>query len=241
MTLQLKTAMVLGAGMGNRMRPLTDAIPKPMVPLAGRPLIDHVLDRLAAAGIERAIVNVHYLADKLERHLKTRSKPKIAISDERGQLLDTGAGVVKALPLLGPTPFLIHNSNSVWLEGVGANLPSLAAIWDDARMDCLMLLALGSSSIGYDGHGDFNMDPNGLVSRRPEHREAPFVFTGVSIAHPRMFDGAPKGAFSLNLLWDKAIERGRLYGMRLDGTWMHVGTCNALDEAERLMARGEAS
>jgi MurNAc alpha-1-phosphate uridylyltransferase len=229
----LNTAMVLAAGMGSRMRPLTDTIPKPLVPLRGRPLIDHVLDRIAEAGIANAVVNVHHHADKLEAHLAGRKRPKITISDERGVLLDTGGGLVKALPKLGSSPFLIHNSDSVWIEGIGSNLARLMAAWDPARMDSLMLLAIGATSLGYEGHGDFNMTPDGVITRRTEHRQAPFVFTGVSIAHPRLFEGAPQGRFSLNLLWDRAIERGRLYGTRLDGMWMHVGTPDALKEAEK--------
>jgi MurNAc alpha-1-phosphate uridylyltransferase len=229
----LSTAMVLAAGMGTRMRPLTDTIPKPLVSLRGRPLIDHVLDRIAEAGIANAVVNVHHHAGKLEAHLAGRTRPKITISDERGVLLDTGGGVVKALPKLGPGPFLIHNSDSVWIEGIGSNLARLMAAWDPDRMDSLMLLAIGATSLGYEGHGDFNMAPDGLITRRAEHRQAPFVFTGVSIAHLRLFDGAPQGRFSLNVLWDRAIERGRLYGARLDGMWMHVGTPEALKEAEK--------
>jgi MurNAc alpha-1-phosphate uridylyltransferase len=236
----LKTAMVLAAGMGTRMRPLTDAIPKPLVPLKGKPLIDHVLDRIAAAGIEHAVVNVHHHADKLEAHLAGRKRPRITISDERGVLLDTGGGVVNALPKLGPDPFLIHNSDSVWIEGIGSNLSRLMAAWDPSRMDSLMLLAIGATSLGYEGHGDFNLTPDGLVERRTEHREAPFVFTGVSIAHPRLFEGAPQGRFSLNVLWNRAIERGRLFGVRLDGLWMHVGTPEALKEAEKWIEHEDA-
>lgn len=234
-------AMVLAAGLGKRMRPLTNDIPKPMVAFQGRPLIDHVLDRLAAAGIAEAVVNVHYQPLPLERHLKTRKQPRVRISDERGVLLDTGGGVVRALPLLGSDPFLIHNSDSVWEEGIGSNLDRLIAAWDDSRMDSLMLLALGSRSLGYDGHGDFTMDADGRLRRREEGREAPFVFAGVSIAHPRLFEGAPDGAFSLNSLWDRAIDRDRLFGVRLEGTWMHIGTPEALAEAERFVTYDETS
>jgi MurNAc alpha-1-phosphate uridylyltransferase len=225
--------MVLAAGLGKRMRPLTTNIPKPLVRLKGRALIDHVLDRLAAAGVARAVVNVHYLADALEAHLKPRKTPQIVISDERGQILDTGGGVVHALPMLGSGPFLIHNSDSVWIEGVGSNLHRLFAAWDSAAMDGLMLLASAATSLGYEGQGDFVMGNDGRLIRRGERQMAPFVFTGVSIAHPRMFEGAPQGAFSLNAPWDVAIEKGRLYGIRLDGLWMHVGTPEALTEAER--------
>ena len=228
-----KAAMVLAAGRGVRMRPLTAQVPKPLVRLKARALIDHVLDRLAAAEVSKAVVNVHYLADALEAHLGPRKKPQIIISNERGLLLDTGGGVVRALPKLGTEPFLIHNSDSVWIEGVGANLERLIAAWDSDKMDSLMLLASSTASLGYEGAGDFVMGTDGRLERRGEQRVAPFVFTGVSIAHPGMFEGAPQGRFSLNQLWDTAIENGRLYGIRLDGLWMHVGTPEALKEAER--------
>ena len=232
-----EAAMVLGGGFGKRMMPLTKDIPKPMVVLKGRTLVDHVLDRIAAAGVKRAVVNVHYQGDKLEAHVKKRATPQIVISDERQQLLDTGGGVVKALPLLGDEPFLIHNSDSVWIEGVGSNLERMFSVWDPDRMDSLMLLASAATSLGYDGAGDFGMETDGLLSRRGEGHTVPFVFTGVSIAHPRLFEGAPQGVYSLNRLWDKAIDSGRLYGIRLDGLWMHVGTPEALVEAERWIER----
>ncbi len=229
----IDTAMILGAGLGTRMRPLTDLVPKPLVRLGGRALVDHALDRLEAAGITRIVVNVHYLADQLEAHLKGRASPKILISDERGKLLDTGGGVVNALPLIGDKPFVIHNSDTAWIEGLGGALSRLIAAFDPDRMDSLMMVALAATSIGYDGHGDFDMSADGLLTRRQERKEAPFVFTGVSIAHPRLFQDAPKGAFSLNKLWDRAIRERRLYGVRLDGVWMHVGTPEALAEAEQ--------
>ena len=232
MTSKISTAMVLAAGLGQRMRPLTDAIPKPMVNLAGKPLIDHVLDRLSETGITRAIVNVHYCADVLEAHLARRTSPEILISDERDELLDTGGGVNKALPLIGDAPFLLHNSDTTWIEGVGRNLDRLIENWDPERMDSLLLVALASHSLGYHGLGDFSLSPVGLLERRGERDVTPFVFTGVSIAHPRLFEGAPDGPFSINSLWDAAITRGRLYGIRLDGWWMHIGTPEALDEAE---------
>jgi N-acetyl-alpha-D-muramate 1-phosphate uridylyltransferase len=228
-----ETAMVLAAGLGMRMRPLTDTKPKPLVRLKGRTLIDHVLDRLAAAGVARAVVNVHYLADQIEAHLAKRSAPQIVISDERGVLLDTGGGVVRALPKLGSEPFLIHNSDSVWIEGVGSNLGRLFAAWDSDKMDALMLLTSATESIGYEGQGDFVMGNDGRLTRRGERQMAPFVFTGVSIAHPRLLENAPQDAFSLNRPWDDAIDKGRLYGIRLEGLWMHVGTPEALTEAER--------
>lgn len=231
--------MVLAAGLGSRMRPLTDTVPKPLVKLAGKPLIDHVLQRLADANIKNAIVNLHYKADMLQQHLAGRTRPKIVFSDERDALLDTGGGVVRALRLLGDAPFLIHNSDSVWVEGVGMNLQRLITAWDPGKMDSLMLLALGSRSLGYDGHGDFKMASDGRLERRVEREVAPFVFTGVSIAHPRMFESVEEGAFSLNRVWDRAIRDKRLYGVRLDGYWMHVGTPSALSAAEAHIADTE--
>jgi MurNAc alpha-1-phosphate uridylyltransferase len=226
------SAFVLAAGKGERMRPLTATIPKPLVPLGGKPLIDHVLDRLATAGIKKAVVNVHYLADEIEQHLAHRAKPQIVISNERKNLLDTGGGVLHALPKLGKDPFVIHNSDSVWIEGLGSNLNRLLDAWDETTMDSLMLVAPLAASIGYDGRGDFQMDPMGRLTRQSGPKMAPFVFAGVSIAHPRLFEGAPAGPFSLNKLWNQAIERERLFGLRLEGIWMHVGTPEALAEAE---------
>ena len=239
MTWRPEAAMVLAAGLGTRMRPLTDQVPKPLVRLGGRALIDHALDRIADAGIRRAVVNVHYMADKIEAHVRSRKSPRIEISDERDLLLDTGGGVVRALPRFGDKAFLVHNSDSVWIEGVGSNLARLADAWDETRMDFLLLVALSSLSLGYDGQGDFVLDASGTLKRRPERQQSPFVFTGVSIAHPRAFRDAPQGAFSLNRLWDRAIDAGRLYGVRMEGLWMHVGTPAALDEAEKALGRDD--
>ena len=235
------TAMVLAAGLGTRMRPITERMPKPMVPLAGRPLLDHVLDRLADAGISRAVVNVHYLPDQIERHMASRRQPQITISDERDALLDTGGGVMRALPLLGNGPFLVHNSDSVWSEGIGSTLSQMLDVWDGERMDCLMLLASTSTSIGYDGRGDFGMAADGRLTRRGERVSVPFVFAGVSIMSPVLLEGMPaKGPFSLNKSWDRAADAGRLYGVRLDGVWMHIGTPDALETAERWLAREQS-
>jgi MurNAc alpha-1-phosphate uridylyltransferase len=234
---RMTTAIVLAAGLGQRMRPLTADRPKPLVEVGGRALIDHVLDRLTAGGIETAVVNVHYLGQQIIDALASRERPRIVISDERGELLDTGGGVAKALPLLGDAPFLVHNSDSIWTEGVEDNLQRMRKYWDSARMDCLMLLAMTTTSTGYDGRGDFTMDSQGRVSRRGEHEIAPFAFTGVSIMHPRLFEGAPGGAFSLNRLWDRAIAAGRLYGLRLEGRWMHVGSPLGLAEAEQALPK----
>ncbi len=244
-----EAAFVLAAGMGSRMRHLTTTVPKPMVPLKGIALIDRVLHRIADAQIETAVVNVHYHADVLEAHLARRGQvaPRIVISDEREQLLDTGGGVLRALtttwPQLCAAPFLIHNSDSVWIEGVGRNLTRLCAAYHAATMDALLLLAPTATSLGYDGNGDFYMDAAGRLMRRVQEQtdaqtqtrggSAPFVFAGASIAHPRLFEGAPNGAFSLNRLWTRAADQGRLYGVRLDGIWMHVGTPEAVIEAER--------
>ncbi len=229
-----ETAMVLAAGLGERMRPLTLRMPKPLVPLAGRPLIDHVLDRLAAAGVDTAVVNVHYLPDLLEESLRRRkgTKPAILVSDERNVLLDTGGGVKRALPMLGAGPFFIHNADTVWSEGASPALSRILKLWNAEAMDCLLLLAPLSSSIGYGGKGDFTMTPDGRLTRRGERQVVPFAFAGVSLCDARLFADAPDGKFSLNLLWDQALAKGRLYGMRLDGHWMHVGTPEALAEAE---------
>jgi MurNAc alpha-1-phosphate uridylyltransferase len=230
------TAMVLCAGLGTRMAPANNGLPKPLVLLQGKALLDHVLDRLAQAGVQRIIVNVHHKAELIEQHLQGRT-PAVEVSDERSALLDTGGGVKKALSRLGPDPFLIHNADSVWIEGVGANLERLAAAWDDARMDCLMLLAPASASHGYRGRGDFALESDGRIRRRRGEQEiVPFAFTGVSLAHPRLFEGSPDGAFSLNVVWSKAIAGGRACGLRMEGVWMHVGTPDALTEAERCLS-----
>jgi MurNAc alpha-1-phosphate uridylyltransferase len=234
----ITTAIVLSAGFGTRMAPANNTVPKPLVQLGGKALIDHVLDRHAEAGITRAVVNVHYKADMIERHLKGRKRPAIEISDEREKLLDTGGGVKKALPRLGAGPFLIHNADSVWIEGVGSNLARLMQAWNAERMDCLMMLALASHSLGYQGRGDFAFAADGRIRRRKMEQElVPFAFTGVSLAHPRLFDGSPDGAFSLNAVWDTAIAAGRAFGMRMEGTWMHVGSADALAQAEQQLAR----
>ena len=225
-------AMVLAAGLGKRMRPLTDTLPKPLVPVAGKALIDHVLDKLADAGVTQAVVNVHYQAGQIETHLKSRTRPRIVISDERDEILDTGGGVVKALPHLGSGPFFHMNSDTLWLEGVAPNLRRLAAQFDAEQMDILLLLASTTTSIGYEGRGDFIMAPDGRLARRPEREVAPFVYAGAAILNPRVFADAPQGAFSLNRMFDRAAGLGSLYGLRLDGTWMHVGTPEAIKAAD---------
>ena len=224
-------AMLLAAGLGTRMRPLTDTLPKPLVKVAGTALIDHALDRLADAGVAKAVVNVHHRADQIEAHLQGRMRPQIIISDERDALLDTGGGVVKALPLLGSEPFFHMNSDTLWIEGVTPNLPRLAAQFDD-KMDILLLLASTAASIGYEGRGDFAMAPDGRLTRRLEREVAPFVYAGAAIMRPSLFTDAPRTRFSLSTTFDRVAEAGRLYGLRLDGTWMHVGTPEAIKAAE---------
>jgi N-acetyl-alpha-D-muramate 1-phosphate uridylyltransferase len=230
-----RSAMILAAGFGVRMKPLTDRIPKPLVKVGGKALIDHVLDRLADAGVEQAIVNVHYLADVLTRHLASRQVPEIVISDEREQLLETGGGVVKALPLLGTQPFFHVNSDTIWIDGVKPNLAALAHLFDRQRMDALLLLAPTTASIGYAGRGDYSMAPDGRLKRRGERDVVPFVYSGAAIFSPALFAGAPAGPFSLTRLFDRAEEAGRLHGLRLEGTWMHVGTPEAVAEAEKAL------
>ena len=228
--------MVLAAGFGQRMRPLTDTMPKPLVKVAGKALLDHVLDRLADAGVKRAIVNVHYLAEQIERHVASRTAPPVTISDERGVLLDTGGGVVKALPLLGDAPFFHINSDTIWIDSVKPNLTRLAEAFDGTTMDALLLLAPGAGSIGYAGRGDFTMAPDGRLAARAERDIAPFVYAGAAILSPRLFIGAPQGAFSLTRLFASAIDAGRLHGLRLEGLWMHVGTPEAIAEAEQAIS-----
>jgi MurNAc alpha-1-phosphate uridylyltransferase len=235
-----RAAMVLAAGRGERMRPLTDRLPKPLVPVAGKPLLDHVLDRLAAAGVERAVVNVHYLADQIERHLVGRIAPRIAISDERQALLDTGGGVVKALPALGHEPFFHVNSDTIWIDGVTPNLSRLAEAFDPAQMDAMLLLAPVAGSIGYSGRGDFLMAADGRLTRRAEREVAPFVYAGAAILRPELFKDAPAGAFSLTRRFDWAAESGRLHGPRLEGVWMHVGTPAAIAQAEAAIVASAA-
>jgi MurNAc alpha-1-phosphate uridylyltransferase len=233
--------MVLAAGLGTRMRPITATVPKPLVKVGGRALIDHALDRLGEAGVETVVVNVHHLADRVVDHLRVRRWPKVLISDERVQLLETGGGVVRALPRLGPEPFFLMNSDSFWIEGPGSNLAILAAAWNSAEMDALLMVAPTTAAIGYEGRGDFFMDGAGRLLPRPERQVAPFVYTGVAIVDPsEMFADAPEGPFPLTVLIDRVSQAGRLFGMRMDGTWFHVGTPGAIVEAERVLVSSAA-
>ena len=235
-----RRAMVLAAGRGTRMRPLTDKLPKPLVAVGGKPLINHVLDRLAAVEVETAVVNVHHLADQLEQHLQSRRTPKIVISDERDAVLGTGGGVAKALPLLGPAPFFLVNSDTLWIDGVKSNLERLAAAFRPGRMDALLLLAPTATSVGYSGRGDFSMAPDGRLRRRNERDVVPFVYAGIAILSPDLFKDAPSGAFTLTELFDRAIEQERLFGLRLEGVWMHVGTPEAVAAAEQAILASAA-
>src|SRR6202789_4358421 len=225
-------AMVLAAGLGVRMRPLTDRMPKPLVRVAGQPLLDHVLDKLGDAGVSEAIVNVHYLPDQIIEHVKTRKRPRVIISDERDQVLGTGGGVVKALPLLGDAPFYHLNADTLWIDGVRPNLARLAEAFDPARMDILLLMAPTAGSTGYEGNGDYAMLPDGALRRRREHQVVPFVYAGVAIMSPSLFADAPSGEFSLTKMFDRAHEQEGLFRLRLDGVWMHVGTPDAVHAAE---------
>lgn len=230
-------AMIMAAGLGTRMRPLTLTRPKPLVEVAGKAMIDHAIDRLKAAGVTQFVVNLHYMADMLQDHLKKRTDVEIIFSDETEGLLGTGGGIVKALHYFGGDPFFVHNSDTLWIEGYGVALDRMTALWDETRMDALLLLAPLIGSMGYEGRGDFLMDAAGHLSRVPTGRVSPFAYPGVQIVHPRLFDNAPEGTFSVNILWDRAIEQGRLFGQRLEGMWMHVGTPQAVKEAEEKIAR----
>lgn len=233
-------AMMLAAGIGKRMRPITATTPKPLVEVGSRTLIDYGLDALERAGVEQVVVNVHYLADQVQSHLARRRRPEIVISDERRALLDTGGGVARALPSLGNDAFYLLNSDSFWIEGARPNLDWLASAWRDRDMDALLLCAATVRSVGYSGRGDYRMDPAGRLLRRSEREVAPFVYAGAAILHPRLFDGAPSGAFSLNRLFDRAAEEERLFGVRLDGLWLHIGTPDAIGEAEAMIADSAA-
>ncbi len=226
-------AMVFAAGLGTRMRPLTDAVPKPLIKVAGKALIDHTLDRFASAGIAAAIVNVHYQAKKIEAHLLERQTPRIVISDESDQLLGQGGGIAKALPLLGDRPFFIANTDAFWIEGPASNLHRLAKSWNPDKMDILLLVAAAAASVGAGSWGDFHLTQDGKLRPRGEREIAPFVYTGVGITKPQLFAGRALEAFPLSPFFSAAADRGRLYGQRLDGLWFHVGTPESLREAEQ--------
>jgi MurNAc alpha-1-phosphate uridylyltransferase len=226
-------AMIMAAGLGKRMRPLTATTPKPLIEVNGQALIDHGMDRLVSAGVKTCVVNVHYLADLVEVHVRRRNDIEIVISDERDQLLETGGGIKKALPQLGESPFFQLNADTCyWIEGVKPNLEHMVDAWDETRMDALLLVAETVKSVGYAGRGDFDMAKDGSLTRRLEKGVTPFAYAGAAILHPRLFEGAPDGAFSMNVLFDKAIESGRLFGVQMEGLWLHIGTPESIRAAE---------
>ena len=237
----IRRAMVLAAGLGQRMRPITDTLPKPLVAIGGKPMLDHALDRLSEAGVTDAVVNVHHLAGQIEAHVASRTSPRVTISDERALLLETGGGVKKALPLLGREPFFHVNSDSLWSETGRSNMSAMANAWDAARMDMLLLLARREGSVGFDGRGDFFKAEDGLLTRRGSADSAPLVYAGVAIMKPDLFADTPEGPFSLNLLFDRAIVAGRLHGLVLDGQWLHVGTPEAIAPAEAAFAAAQSA
>lgn len=232
------TAMVMAAGLGKRMRPLTATRPKPLVEVAGKPLIDHALDRLEAAGVSKAVVNVHYLADSLEAHLaKRKGALQTVISDERDMLLETGGGLVRAMPQIDADPFLAVNSDNLWVEGPIDSLHLLASHWDDEKMDALLLLVPLAQAHCHVGKGDFHMDSAGRLRRRKPHGVAPFVYIGIQMLSKRLFEGElPDGAFSTNILWNRAIEKGRLYGTVHQGLWFDIGRPESIRRAEEMLA-----
>ncbi|HRY05153.1 MAG TPA: nucleotidyltransferase family protein [Beijerinckiaceae bacterium] len=232
--------MVFAAGLGTRMRPITNHIPKPLVEIGGRTMLDHMLDRLAEGGVTRAIVNVHHLADQIETHLKGRTRPEIVISDEREKLLDQGGGIRKALPLIGDADFFICNTDAVWLEGPHSTIAAMREAWRPAEMDILLLVAATSGSVGVDWPGDFHMAPGGRLTRRAEREVSAFVYAGVGIMRASLFADAQEDVFRLAPYFFRAAEAGRLHGLRLNGQWLHVGTPEAVEEAERAYARPAA-
>jgi len=229
-------AMIMAAGFGTRMRPLTNTIPKPLVKVQGRALIDHVMDRLVAAGVKTIVVNIHYMGDQIKAHVEKRKDVEIIISDETDTILDSGGGIFKALPHFKGEPFFHANADTVWVEGASHALERLKAAWKPSEMDALMLLASTVTTVCYDGRGDFMMDADGRLSRVPEGRISPFVWMSMEILHPRLFDGVTPGKFSINPLWDKAIAKGRLFGQRLDGVWMHIDRPEAVKQSEEYLA-----
>lgn len=233
------TAMVMAAGLGKRMRPLTATQPKPLVRVAGKALIDHALDRLGEAGVAKAVVNVHYLADALEAHVKDRDCPAIAISDERAQLLETGGGMVKAARAeLLPDPFFCLNADSIWLDGPLNAFADLSRHWDPERMDALLLVVTHARACNFEGDGDFYMDPLGRLSRKRPGRVAPYIYTGIQLVSHHLLRDAPEGKFSTNLLWNRAIEEGRLFGLAFTGLWIEVGRPEHVGATRTLLTGG---
>jgi MurNAc alpha-1-phosphate uridylyltransferase len=233
---KVSRAMIMAAGFGTRMRPLTNDRPKPLVEVRGRSLLDHALDRLVKAGVTMVVINLHYRAQQVKDHLARRKDLEIVYSMEE-EILGTGGGVVKALPCFRGESFFVLNSDSVWVEGYVSPLAAMQSRWNPDIMDGLLLLASMTTAMGYDGRGDFLLDTTGHIARVPERTSSPFAYPGVQIVHPRLFADAPEGAFSTNVMWDRAIAKGRLYGIRLEGVWIHVGDPGAHDDAEAYLAR----
>ena len=221
-----RSAMVLAAGLGRRLRPLTETTPKPLVELSGRTLLDRTIDRLALVGVERVVVNVHYMADLVTAQLARRSRPHIRISPE-AELLDTGGGVAQALPLLDDA-FFVVNSDIFWLDGSGNTLLRLAGVFDPERMDAVLLLQRTDTAIGYDGNGDYFLDASGRPRRRGENEIAPYLFAGIQLLHKHLFNGIRDRIFSLVRLFDRAERAGRLHAIVHDGDWYHIGTLDGL-------------
>jgi len=240
MTTKIDTAMILAAGFGTRMRGLTKDRPKALVTLVGRPLVDWVIERCRIGGIERFVLNAHYKAEVLEDYFRSFDLPVTVLHED--PILETGGGVKNALPLLGDGPFLVANCDSVWLDGVRPAVQRLIEAWDDSRMDALLMLHPTVHAGDYDGSGDFFIEEDGLhLRRRGEGEVAPYLYAGVQILHPRLFDDMPDGAWSLNRAYDKAAEAGRLYGVLHDGEWYHTGSPEQLDHAARIIASGNTS
>ena len=232
-----QSAMIFAAGLGTRMRPLTERIPKPLVRVGGRALIDHCLDRFAEAGVARAVVNVHYLPDMIVEHMRGRERPDIVISDERDLLLDQGGGILRALPALGEKPFFVCNTDAFWAGGVADNLRRVAEVWDPERMDILLLAARRERSIGVDWPGDFHLDSEGRLRKRAPDETAPLVYSGIGIIKPELFASETRDVFGLAPFFWEAAARGRLFGVELDGLWLHVGRPETIAEAEAALAQ----
>ena len=228
--------MILAAGFGARMRPITDSVPKPLVRVLGRSLIDRTIDRLQEGGVEKFVVNTHHLSEQIHTHLQKRDDVDIIFSFEN-EILETGGGITNAIENFYNEPFFTCNGDTLWLNGSQNAATRMVKHWDSNKMDALLMLHSTVNAYGYGGLGDFNIDPLGVLSRRPESEVSPYLFTGVQILHPKLFRRVPKGSFSLNLLYDRAIETGRLYGIVHDGEWFHIGTPEALDEAEDYLSK----
>ncbi|TNE37370.1 MAG: nucleotidyltransferase family protein [Alphaproteobacteria bacterium] len=230
------TAMIMTAGLGTRMAPLTDEVPKPMIEVAGKPIVDHVLDRLVAGGIKRVVANLHYKHRQMRDHLQRRADVEIVFSDETDELLETGGGIKKALPLIDREEFLVANTDAFWIEGAGSNLARLKQAWRPQIMDSLILCAPTVNAIGGISRGDFTMRPDGRLARRGRLPVAPFMMAGIYLIKSELFHDTPEGAFSTNLLWDRALAADRLYGTRLEGIWLHASRPRDLDDMERALS-----